>query len=963
MTSGFKTRALMTASAFALLGGPTALAQTAAEEPGALEEIVVTGTRLATGFTTPTPVSVVGAQQIETRGAANVGEAVQEIPAFRPGGPTQGVSGTFAVGQSILDLRGLGGTRTLVLVDGRRHVPNNVNGTFDTNVIPVSLVERTEVVTGGASAAYGSDAVAGVVNFILRDRLEGIRGNVQYGVSQRGDTPEWSGSLGFGTSFAGGRGHLIIGGDAAKNDISGSMYEREWGRQEPGLVPLTAARPAGVPANIIGPNTQYILAPGSLITSCQRGATVLSGAACPLNNLTFNENGQPVPFEFGPLVGTTLQVGPGGTRGNYGLNTATVAMLKVGGERQTFLTRANYDITPDFTVFAQFSYGRFQVDSRGTHFTRNANQLIVNRDNPYIPAALGARMDAAGINQVRMNRLNDDFGGADPNNRNKFTEFVVGARGRIFNDWQWDASIVTGDSNFRYDIGGITLVPNYYAGLHAVRDGSGAIVCGPMATNPNRALLSAAQIAAVQSGCVPWNPFGPTSMSPEARAYNTPRMYQFTDYSRDVAAVNLAGSPFSTWAGEVSVAMGGEWRRDDVVVTVPADIEALSVAAAWFAVNPRSGAGKITVKEGYLEAGVPLARDTYLARTLDINGAVRVTDYSTSGTVTTWKVGATWEPADFLRLRATRSRDIRAPNVPELFVKGNDSFGLRTNPRTGVSAQLNGSSVNNPDLDPEKADTWTVGAIIQPTGALSGFRASIDYYNIKINGVISAISFGEVLDRFYLQNDQSVARFIQFDNSAIGFSRVDSPLLNLNRQVTRGVDMELAYRAPEDAMGIPGRFQLSALGSWLDTLETFDANNRSLGELAGAIPKWRWTVNLTYDIGRFSTNLQARTNSTLKYNINRVGPDDPAYNPASSVSINRNLFPAMAYFNLSARYALINRENRRLEAYGIVDNLLDKDPPMGIWAVMSGLGTGGSAGYNPYDGMGRYFKVGLRFQY
>jgi len=957
-----------TASLAAILVSHGAYAQVAApaklaDEVEAVEEVVVTGTRLTNGFNAPTPVSVIGAAQIENRGAANIAEAVQEIPSFRPSGPTQGVSGTFSVGQSILDLRALGATRTLVLVDGHRHVPNNVNGTFDTNTIPVSLVERTEVVTGGASAAYGSDAVAGVVNFILRDKLQGLRGNLQYGISQQNDIPEWSGSIGFGTSFAEGRGHIIVGADASKNDMSGNMYNRDWGRKEPGLVPLSSTRPAGTPAFVIGNGTQYVLAPGSLITSCQRGTTVLSGAACPVNGLTFDASGTPYPFQFGPLVGTTLQIGPSGTAGNYGYNTATVATLKVGGDRRTFLTKANYQLTPNTKVFGQFSYGRFQVDSRGTHFTRNANTILINRDNPYIPASLAAQMDAGSINQIRMNRLNDDFGSADPHNENKFTEFAGGARGTVFGNWKWDASFVTGRSKFRYDIGGLAILPNYYAALYAVKDTSGNIVCGPMATNPNRTQLNALQLAALQSGCVPFNPFGLKSMSVAAWKYTTPRMFQFTDYARDSASANIAGEPFSTSAGPVSIAAGAEWRRDDVKVTVPSDIEALSIAQAWSAVNPRSGSGQIMVSEGYIEAGVPIVRDLPLMKTMDLNGAIRVTNYSTSGTVSTWKVGGTWEPSDSLRFRITRSHDIRAPNVPELFVKGNDSFGLRANPKTGVSAQLNGASLNNPALQPEEAETFTMGAIIQPTWKpLQGFRASIDYYNIQINNVISALSFTEVLDRYYMQGDTSVAQYISFDNSAIGFSRVDSPLLNLNKQKTDGVDIELAYRAPQDLV-VPGRVSVSALGSWLDDLETFDAKGVGLGDLAGAIPEWRWTVNLTHDLGRLSTNIQVRTTSVFKYLITRVGPDDQSYNPSAANSINRNQFPAMAYTSLSARYAIINTPERRLEAYGVIDNLFDLDPPAGIWAVLSGLGTGGSGGYNPYDGIGRYFKAGIRFQY
>jgi iron complex outermembrane receptor protein len=967
MRTVFRLRLLTATSILAMTASGAALAQGA--EPGELEQIVVTGSRLSTGFTAPTPVSVLSSEQLETRAVTMVGEALQEIPSFRPNGPTQGPSGTFSPGQSLLDLRGLGTTRTLVLVDGRRQVPNNNNGTFDTNMIPTSLVERTEVVTGGASAAYGSDAVAGVVNFVLRDRLQGVRGNIQYGIAEHGgDSIERGGSLAFGTSFAGGRGHIVLGGDASNNDPSGTMYSREWGAREPGIVGLTAARPAGVPANLVTERTQYALAPGSRITSCVRGTTVLAGAACPFFDTTFDMNGQPVRFQRGPLVGSTLMVGPepgGPGTGNYGYSAISSYRLKTGGDRQAFLGRVTFDATPDVTLFGQFAYGRYQVTSYGNFRVRNDNQIFIARANPFIPASLAAQMDAQGITQLRMNRMVQDFGSINPNNENAYKQFTVGARGTFGGGWRWDATYVNGKADFTYSVDGNLQLPSFYAALHAVRGPDGQPTCGTLATNPNLGMLTAAQQAQIRTGCVPFNPFGPFSMSQATYDYMAPfPMQQFTDYDRQSAAVNVSGEPFSTWAGPVALAVGAEWWQDNVVTTVDPLTEQLSIANAWFAVNPRSGAGKISAKEGYAEIGVPLARDAGLARALDLNAAVRHTDYSTSGGVTTWKIGGTWDPAEFLRLRVTRSRDIRAPNVPELFIKGNDSFGTRTNPRTGVSAQLSGASVPNLNLDPEKADTWTAGVILQPVGGmLSGFRASVDYYDIDIKGVIGSLSFVEVLERYYIRGDQSVAPFITFDNSAIGFSRVDSPLFNLSRQKVNGVDFELQYRAPEDAMGVPGRFSLSALGSYLHQHETFDAAGVSLNDIAGAIPKWRWTINLSYDVGRLSTNLQARTSSGIRYRLDLVGPEDPGYNPAATNSINKNSFPSAATFSLAARYTLIQRDARRVEVYGIIDNLLDKAPPYGSWGALSTQGQGGSGGYNPYDAIGRYFKMGVRFQY
>jgi iron complex outermembrane receptor protein len=948
---------LVTASSAALLAG-TAFAQQAADAAG-VEQIVVTGTRLATGFTAPTPVAVMSDQQLQARGAVALADAVQDIPAFRPVGPTQGVSGTLAPGQSLFDLRALGRTRTLVLINGQRPVPTNTDGSFDANTIPTSLVARTEVVTGGASAAYGSDAIAGVVNFVLKDRIDGFVGNAMYGLSDEGDTKQFALNLGFGTEFAGGKGRLIMGGEYSERDPSPTMYGREWGARQPGLVQLTAARPAGTPGNVMSENVEYVLPAGGLINGCVIGGAVLNGAACPVGNLTFNASGQPIPFQFGTLVGTTQQVAPATGSSSYGYSTAGGLIMQQGGDRRNFLANVAYDVTPDTTIWAQFHYGRFQVSGAGSYFTRPANTILINADNPYIPAAIATQMAARGITQLRMSGLTPPPFNA--HNRNWMYQTQVGARGKIFSDWQWDLTFADGESELLYDTHNMTVVPNYYASIYAVRDAQGNTVCGPMATNPNRSTLTALQLAVVGSGCVPTNVFGIGAQSAAANAYTSPPENTITSYKRRSAEFNIAGSPFSNWAGPVSVAAGASWRRDKMSFTVPPAQEVLTRALAYFAYNPISGGGQTSAKELYGEMGFPLLRDLPLAQALDLNGAVRWTDYDPSGTVATWKVGATWDVNSSIRLRGTRSRDIRAPNIPELYLPS-FSYGLVTNPRTGVSALQANQNRPNPNLKPEVAQTWTGGVVLQPGGFLSGFRASVDYYKIRTDSIIATVPAAQVLARYYLQGDQNYAQFITFDSSPLGFSAVTSALLNQNTQQTRGVDIEVEYRLPADLF-VPGRFTLTAAGNHLTQLETFDSTGVSLGNLAGYLPKDRWTFNVMYNLNRFSGYVQVKTNSQMKYAITLIGPDDSRYNPALPNSINKNTFPSMAYWNIGANYRLLESEGRRLEVYGVVDNVLDKDPPYAAYGVMQSMGTGPSGGYVPYDPIGRYFKLGFRFQY
>jgi iron complex outermembrane recepter protein len=425
--------------------------------------------------------------------------------------------------------------------------------------------------------------------------------------------------------------------------------------------------------------------------------------------------------------------------------------------------------------------------------------------------------------------------------------------------------------------------------------------------------------------------------------------------------VNIAGSPFNMWAGPFTIAVGAEWRRDKSVTTLNATNTARSLVNAFWAANPQPGSGAQSVKEAYAEIGVPLLKDAPFARNLDLNAAVRATDYSVAGSVTTWKVGATWDITDDIRIRATRSRDIRAPGLTELFYRGNDGFITNLpNPITGLVNPVNNASLNNPNLKPEKADTWTVGAVLQPT-FLSGFKASIDYYDINIKGVIGTIPAAIIVRDYYNNSHPEYGQFITFDaGQPSGFRRVDTPQLNLNRQKARGLDINLMYRVP---FGESQSITLSSNASRLFQLESFDPSGGSLGDLSNAIPKWRISTNLTYDSKRFSTTLTARYNSSMHYNITLVGPDSPNYNPAAANSVSNNLFPSAVYFSWQAEAKVFDEAGKKLAFFVVVDNLFDKDPPLGAFPLWNGVGANASSAFSPYDSLGRYFKAGVRFQF
>ena len=970
---------LGSASLLALLSVQAAAAQApagaaagAAEAPNALEEVIVTGTRLGnTSFTTPTPVTTLGSEQIATRGQATAVEALNEIPSFRNAtGPTRGTGGTFAGGQGLPDLRGLNPNRTLALVDGRRHVPNNItqntNGTWDTNVLPAALIDRIDVVTGGASAAYGSDAVAGVVNFILNDRLEGFRARAQVGISQENDAETEVLNLAWGAKFAGGRGHVIAGFDYSNGERSGTIYSRSWGQDETGLVGLPATRAAGLPAFLKADHVHYAIPLSSLITSCQRpGPTgaLVTVSPCPIAGQTFGDNGQPRPFLAGDPRGAVLMVG------GEGPVQPRNQLLATGSNRQAGLIRVTYDFSDKVAGWGEFSGGRFHNTNATVDYV-NAGSIVIQRNNPFLPAALGAQMDAAGITQFNLSRTNYlQQGGLKSSHVNEFWQGAAGVRAELFDDWKFDAYVSHGRSKFYYRPQGLTALPEYFAALYTVPGGNGAPVCGPVATNPMYLALGAAQRAAftrlLTTGCVPFNPFGARSESQAAIDYVAPNLESLTKYDQTVAAFNVAGSPFKTWAGDVSVAFGAEWRRDKVETTLDALNGARSQASAFFAANPQPGSGKENVKEGYFEAGVPIAKDLPFAKSVDLNGAVRVTDYSVSGSVTTWKLGGTWDLTDDIRLRVTRSKDIRAPGLNELFYRGNDGFSVAANPVTGRSNQINSAALNNPNLKPEKADTLTVGVVLQPHQDWArGFKASIDFYSIDLKGVIGTLPVATIVNGFYLQGRADYAQFITFDPSQpAGFSRVDPTFLNLNSLKTSGLDVNATYSVPDEFTPGEGAVTLNFSGTRLYKYKTFGADGSLVARNDYIQSKYRWTTNVNYRLGGFSTTLTARYFSSFHGSFTQIGPDEPAYNPALPTSSSDNLWPAMVYYSLQAEYAVKDDgDGRKVVVYGIVDNLLNKNPPAGSFVILEGLGSP-ATNFDPYDNVGRYFKLGVRITY
>jgi iron complex outermembrane receptor protein len=941
---------------------PTATSAPEGPADGANTDIVVTASRTGrSGYDAPTPTKVLSAATIESRGSTNVGDFLNETPAFRPSQSVQtNPQQNSTAGQTYADLRGLGNIRTLTLVDGRRFVPSASTGQVDLNLIPTILVERVEVVTGGASAQWGSDAVAGVVNVILNNKLQGIKGDFSLGIADKGDDFERRGALAFGTAFSEDRGHIVIGGEYVQSDGIDSYLDRAWGRRSDELVSYVGARPADQPPRFYASGVGSInLTKGGLILGNNADTNPANGVDV-LRGIQFGPGGAVLPYNYGTIVGTnSINNSASSPYGNAPLSIRDGLQLITPLKRYTGMGHLDYELTEGISAFVDFSYARSGASYHSPPVRDStATALLIRRDNAFLPASIATIMDANGITSFGLGRQFDDFGQVRANNYIESARVVAGLNGTFGNSYKWDVYYETGRSQFTQQVNNLRIQPNFLLAADSILVG-GAPVCR--------------DVAARAAGCVALNPFGVGSPSAASIAYVTGSLFYQVVNKEDVAAANISGEPFSTWAGPVSVAVGGEYRTESSTGVS----DQISQTNGFNYGNPKAFAGSFDVKEGYLETVVPLAKDVPFLQSLDFNGAVRLTNYSTSGSVTTWKVGGTWEPVEGLKFRATRSRDIRAPNNSELF-SITSTRGTLVNPFSGVNGQFTIISAASSTLKPEKADTTTIGAVFAPK-FLPGFQASVDYFNIKVNGAISAYSAQLILDNCFAAGGTGFfCGFVDKTGTGAGttINSVTQGLVNLASVKTRGIDFEASYRfnllggrattrvfgtytpdlIVDDGLGIPVRFNsagvVQTLGSVINYAGQVGGFTSGSNVSYTNTPKLVLNGTLSYEAGIFSTTVQGRYVGGGKVNKAAVDPSDPLYNPLSPIAVLNNDVNSRFYVNLSASARVINAGKRNVEIYGVVNNLFDSEVPFPGTQV-SGL----------YDRIGRFIRVGVRFAY
>ncbi len=884
-----------------------------------VQEVVVTGSRAVTnGSQAPTPVTVLGGEQLEAAAPSNIADAINELPQLASSTTTR--TGTYnvgngAAGANFLNLRGFGANRTLVLLNGERVVPSTVAGIVDVNVIPSPLVSRVDIVTGGASAAYGSDAVTGVVNFVLNTTFEGLKGEVQGGETQYGDDRQIRVDLTGGHGFGDGRGHVIGSVSYAKNDGAFDPASRPWFNGSK-VIPNPAYTPGnGQPQQIIAPNVSFSVA--------DQGGLVTGG---PLKGTTFGVNGQPAAYNYGRVGGIYMS-------GGADDDIARLIPLDAALEQESAFGRISFDVNDAFKPYGEAIAAYANVRSQTITPIKLGN-LSININNAYLPQSVANQMAADRITSLPFGTTNENLGPILPINRRLLSRGVVGANGDFAEDWKYDIYYQYGHTRTENIVDNLLITSRFNNAIDA-RNVNGQIVC-----------------ANGDPKCVPLDVFGVGVATPAAIGYVNGRGDLTTNTTEQVASGTVRGQPFDLWAGRLSVAAGVEYRRE----SADGEADALSLANAFFAGNFKPTVGTYSVTEGFAEVLLPLLQDLRYTKSLDVDAAVRETDYSTSGAVTTWKLGSSWQPIEDLRFRATRSRDIRAPNISDLFAGGVLSSNQTVTDPTRNNALATGINLitaGNPNLTPEISDALVIGTVITPT-ALTGFSASVDYYYIKIHDAITALTAQQIVDECAGGNAALCSAIIRSPASGL-ITQINASEFNLAGEVGRGVDAEIDYRRPlaELGFGLPGTVFARLLGSYVMNHYTVNGTVKltSVGVNSGVVglPRYHLLADFGYSAGPVTGTFTVRSVSSGVY--------DPTL--AQGVNISDNHIAGATFFDL---YLACNLPFSRLpgQVYLKIENLANRNPPL-----VAGYGAQPYVQYgaNPslYDVLGRTFRIGWRF--
>jgi iron complex outermembrane recepter protein len=927
---------------------------TAATEP-VMEEVSVTGTRIQrAGMTTPTPVTDVSIDDLHVLAPSTIGAAITKLPQFigssvPEGAPSSGWTG--ASGATILNLRGVGANRTLVLLDGRRVVSSTRTGTFDVNLVPQALLKDVQVVTGGASAAYGSDAVSGVVNFMLDTRFSGFKADVQAGETDLSDNRNYLVSLAGGTSL-GDKLHVIASVDFYHAQPIRNAFTRDW-EHSWGVIANPLFGQPGQPQRITVPNARS--------TQYTEGGLITSG---PLAYTQFLPGGATAPFVKGADFTTSAQ------SGGDGVDPLMYNYLTPRSARGSAFAHITYDLTEHTQLFLQGLYGvndaSYLSPPAGAQF--GTWTATIYNNNAYLPSEIAQKMAATNQTSFKFGRAGDlDYGANKAiEQENILKSFTAGIKADL-GDWKLNGYYQYGRTTSNINMDGAIRLDRVYQAIDAVvAPSSGAIVCRSTLMYPG-------------NGCVPMNVFGVGAPSQAAIDWITQDISQKQIIQQHVAELAISGSPFNDWAGPVSAAFGGSWRQDWFDQTVyPIDLHELSIPLntpalgyrglpATYAGNSNifergpsaSPSGGYRVSEAFAEVDVPLLSQVPLARSLDFNGAARYAHYSGSGGIWAWKGGIDWSLNSALRFRATRSRDVRAGTLSERFDSSRGP-GNVTDPQSGSTLPYAVTVIagGNRNVNPEKADTLTYGLVFQPA-SLQGFAASLDAFDIKIAGAIGQLGAQAIVDQCR-QGAQQICQYIV--RGADGYiATIYNLYINTAQARARGEDLELSYRRPITVFGGGENLSARLLATHMRELSTTLAGAAKVdragqtgpggsGGTVNGVPDWQATATVQYDRDAFAVAVEERY-------INH-GTYDSTWR--QGIDIDNNHVPSVAYTNLQLTYRPLRGDHLTAEVYLDITNLLDRDPPRAATFAFTGSTYTNTQLFDIY---GRAYTLGARLQF
>lgn len=951
------------------------------QEQEKLEVIQVTGSRIMrTSAQMTTPTTVVDSAMIQMSGAKNIGDLIHQLPALTGGfgGVSSNDNNGGNLGQAGLELanlRGLGQARTLVLVNSRRHVPGAAGqSAVDLSMIPTSLVDRVEIISGGASAIYGADAVTGVVNFIMKKDFEGLEVEASYGSSAYKDAKNRNLSVTWGTNFADNKANVTTHVAYHKRDEL-LMKARTEANNRPGFLnnPANTGPNDGISDTVFArdqrfqalsaegliyvPNENWVGSPSNIANF--PGPPRFADDPFGLGYDTFTIDRDTGAFrDF--ISGVNCSVVP--CDGGDGFRTAETNTLQAPSERLLFTARGQYEYSNNLELFSEFKYGRVESSAGGQasvfHDSNFGPLIALKIDNPFLPAELKTLMQERGVEASALAVIGLP---SRSNNTRETMQLTFGGQGN-WADYNYDFYLQHG----RVDsvlLSQDSYNPRYYEALDATTDASGNAVC-----------------RSGNSACVAYNPIF-FSASDEARAYAGVTLRTDQQIRQSIAAFSVNGDLFDWEAGLASFAAGVEIRHESSannpdILSQARDADGVGSGLVGSRTGPRRDQntylnpviGRYNVKELFAEVMIPLIDGMAFVDVLDLELAARVANHSITGTDFTYKAALNWGIVEDVRARATYSHAVRAPNIAELFAPSSIGGQRITDPchfqnlnsgpnptnrqancaALGISndfvseASFGTRSVateGNLELKPETATTYTLGLVWVPTADLN---IALDYWNIDIEDAITSFAPTDVLSNCVDGQSLNAAFCDLVTRRSDGnINLVSVQNINASKFLARGTDLDVSYRIPMHS----GVFHISMLATYLDKRQFWQnpADSSAVMNDAGSYtyPRLRTILNAAYRGDLYT--LGWRINYVGESTFNKTNRTNPEAYP---ISFN-NKVPAYIQHSLFAMYQLSDD----VELYVNADNVTNEKP-----AFLPGINQGTIL----YDAIGSRFTVGVK---